>query len=145
MIAAFVDTSVFLHAVGGEHPMRDSARVLLTRVADDLVVHIGAETVQEFIFHRVRVGRRDTALTMGRELIESVTIHPFDEKIARRAVELMSGSPIGGRDAVLAATALDAGFDAIVTDDAHFVSVGGLRVMNAADFLAAHPETSAGH
>ncbi|WIY81998.1 type II toxin-antitoxin system VapC family toxin [Propionimicrobium sp. PCR01-08-3] len=139
MIAAFVDTSVLLHAVGGEHPMRDAARTLLTRIADDLVVHIGAETVQEFVFHRMRIGQRESAIAMGRDLVDSVTIHPFDEAIARRAIELMADSPIGGRDAVLAATALEAGFDAIVTDDARFVSAGGLRVVSTDEFLKPHP------
>lgn len=139
MIAVFVDTSVFLHAVGGEHPRRDAARTLLARIADDLVVHVGAETIQEFVFHRMRVGPRESAIAMGRDLVDSVTIHSFDEAIARRAIELMADSPIGGRDAVLAATALEAGFDAIVTDDARFASAGGLRAESTDEFLKLHP------
>lgn len=139
MISAFVDTSVLLHAVGGAHPRRQAARDLLGRVERDLAIHVGAETIQEFLFHRLRMGSAATAVEQTRYLMNIVVVHPFDADVARAAVDLVAVAGVGGRDAVLAATALGAGFDAVVTHDARFAAPAGLRCLGAAEFLAGLP------
>lgn len=136
MTSVFVDTSVLLHAVGGAHPRRDDAQKLLSLVEHDLRIHVGAETIQEFLFHRLRKGERAKAVAQTRWLLNVVTVHPFDGDVARSAIDLVEASGVGGRDAVLAATALGAGFDALVTHDASFVAPAKLRLMSAAECLA---------
>ncbi|MEL4359046.1 MULTISPECIES: type II toxin-antitoxin system VapC family toxin [unclassified Luteococcus] len=139
MISVFVDTSVLLHAVGGSHPRRDAARELLGRVERDLAIHVGAETIQEFLFHRLRVGDATKAVEQARWLLNVVVVHPFDVDVARAAVDLVAAAGVGGRDAVLAATAREAGFDVVVTHDSRFVAPPGLRTLGAADYLASLP------
>jgi predicted nucleic acid-binding protein len=53
-------------------------------------------------------------------------LHPFNADVLGAAIDLVDAGPIGGRDAVHAATALGAGFTQIVTTDVAFDSVSGL-------------------
>jgi predicted nucleic acid-binding protein len=54
-------------------------------------------------------------------------LHPFDEVVLARALDLVMNSVLGGRDAVHAATALSLGFDHIVSADRDFDAAPGLR------------------
>lgn len=138
MKSAFVDTSVLLHAVGGAHPQRDAARALLAHGAGDLTIHVGAETIREFLFHRLRIGQRGSAVQLTGWLLDLVVVHAFDAEVARGALDLVRAGGVGGRDAVLAATALSAGFDTLVTHDKRFVTAPGLRLLTAEQYLAEH-------
>lgn len=135
MRSAFVDTSVLLHAVGGEHPRRAEARDLLALADRRLTLHVAAETSQEFLFHRLRVGARRDAVQLSRWLLDVVVLHPFDATIARRYLDIVAQTEAGGRDAVIAATALEAGFDTLITHDARFVAPEELRLITAAEYL----------
>lgn len=132
----FVDTSVLLHAVGGEHPLRQPSRDMIRKALKGGGVHVGAESVQEFLFHRMRVVDRSVAVRDTQGLLEWATVLPFDREIAVRACQLVAEGSIGGRDAILAATALCAGFDTLVTHDRRFGAVAGLCIISAADWLA---------
>ena len=52
-----------------------------------------------------------------------------------KALDLTATTRIGGRDAVHAATALLAGFDAVVSPDRDFAVVEGLRRLDPAEAL----------
>lgn len=54
-------------------------------------------------------------------------VHDFTASIQALSLDLMERSPIRGRDAVHAATALAAGFTEIVSMDRDFEDVPGLR------------------
>ncbi len=140
MIPVFVDTSVLLHATGGPHPLRAPAQELLRRATHDLVLHIGAETVQEFVFHKARFQDRAAAAELGEWLLQACVVHPFDDVVARRGLELVTQTrSLGGRDAFLAATALGAGFSSIVVHDGRFQPPPGLAPLTAEQFLATLP------
>ena len=114
----YVDTSVWLLAAGGEHPDREPCRAFLRRCAqrgDRL--HAGVETVQEFLFHRMRRVPREAAVAQTRALRGSVVLHPFDEPALDLALTLTESSHLRGRDAVHVAVARLAGFDHIVSLD----------------------------
>lgn len=72
-------------------------------------------------------------------MLNIVVVHPFDEQVARGAIDVVEATGIGGRDAVLAATARAAGFDELVTHDASFVAPAGLQLVTAEEFLAGRP------
>ena len=48
-------------------------------------------------------------------------------------IDLVESTGLRGRDALHAASALEAGFDTIVTPDRGFLAVSGLRVVRPSD------------
>lgn len=133
---AFLDTSVFLTALG-EHPNTSACRALLRRAANGhLSIHTAAECLQEVVFHRMRVGPRAPAVAHLRAIRDLCVVHPMDDLVLDRATDLLASTQARGRDAFIAATALLAGFDAVVTIDDRFVEVPGLRRVHPRDVAA---------
>lgn len=132
----FVDTPVLLHAVGGEHPYRPDCRAIVTGAgAGDYLLHISAETVQEFLFHRLRVGAAAEAVAAVRAIRGLCAVHPLDEATLDRGIEQVEEHGMRGRDAFIAGTALQAGFAEIVTTDRGFIASPGLRVVRPAEVV----------
>lgn len=128
MTPVFVDPSVLLLAVGAEHHLREPCRTVLAgAMTGRLVVNMSVEGGQEFLFHRLRrVGPRVAVKEF--DLVDRLVIwHDFDADVLRRSRDLVAGGQARGRDAVHAATALAAGFTTIVSCDADFDTVSGLR------------------
>jgi predicted nucleic acid-binding protein len=124
----FVDTSVLLTAVGGRHPARSSCQALVASVDHiGTRLHISAETVQEFLYHRMRMGSHTDALEEVRAVRSAVVAHALDDAVIDAALRLVEQGPVRGRDAMIAATAMVHGFDAIVTLDRDFDAIPGLR------------------
>lgn len=133
MRALFLDTTVLTVAAGGDDPRRGACIGVLAAARDGRArLHVSTEAIQELVFHRMR--RRDPdAIALGRQLAVLCVVHPFDAEVLDDALELMEHSPVRGRDAVHAATALRAGFDAIVSTDRGFDGVPGLRRTDPSD------------
>ena len=133
---AFLDTSVFLTALG-EHPNTSACRALLRRAANGhLSIHTAAECLQEVVFYRMRVGPRAPAVAHLRAIRDLCVVHPMDDLVLDRATDLLASTQARGRDAFIAATALLAGFDAVVTTHDRFVEVPGLRRVHPRDVAA---------
>lgn len=125
---AFIDSTVYLHALGRDHPSRASCLALVGfSERGELDLHASVEMVQEVTFHTMRRDDATHAADMGSALMDAVTLHPFDADVLARSLELVRTGAVRGRDAVHAATALRAGFDAIVTTDRDFDGIPGLR------------------
>lgn len=92
----------------------------------DVELHVSVEALQEFLFHRMRRASRATAVQQTSDVSALCVVHPFDQVVAERMLLVVEGSPLGGRDAVHAATALVHGFDVIVSPDADFDHAPGL-------------------
>ncbi|PWD51244.1 VapC toxin family PIN domain ribonuclease [Serinibacter arcticus] len=124
----FLDTAVLALAVGGERPLREACRTLLERAArGEAEIHVSVEALQELLFHRMRRGSRPDAVALVRDVRELCHVHPFEDSVLLRTLDLAATTSLGGRDAVHAATALVAGFEEIVTPDHDFDAVPGLR------------------
>ncbi|MFV0464056.1 MAG: type II toxin-antitoxin system VapC family toxin [Nostocoides sp.] len=131
---AFVDTPVFLFAIGADHRFRADCVEFLNRSHTlGIDLHTSIEAVQEFTFHRMRRAPGELALRETQALMGTVVIHPFDKAVLARAHHLLSSTQLRGRDSVHAATALEAGFEIIVSTDADFDEVPGLRRVSPAD------------
>ncbi len=127
MTQVFIDSTVLLHAAGGDHAAREgSTRWVGAGAAGRIVLHASVEAGQEYLFHRMRRQGATRAVEEFRALEGLIVWHPFDEDILRRSVALAATGTIGGRDAVHAATALAAGFTEIVSADRDFDAVPGL-------------------
>lgn len=123
----FLDPSVLLLAVGGDHPLRAACREVLAGGGDGrLRLHLSVEGGQEFLFHRLRRVGRERAIREFDHVERLVVWHPFDLDILRASRDLVSRGHARGRDAVHAATALAAGFGAIVSTDGDFDGIPGL-------------------
>jgi predicted nucleic acid-binding protein len=129
-----LDTAVLAYAVGGEHPEQAACRALLEAATrGEVELHVSAEAVQEFLFHRLRRTSRTEAVAQARDVLALCVVHPFDEAVARELLAVVEASSLGGRDAVHAATAVLAGFAAIVSPDRDFDSAPGLRRLEPRD------------
>lgn len=123
----FLDTTVLVHAAGGEHPMRDPCRALLMRARDGIVdLHASVEAVQEFLFHRLRRAPRPGAVAEARDISTFCQLHAFDAEVLDLSIQLVETTGLRGRDAVHTATALHHGFDEIVSADTDFDGIPGL-------------------
>lgn len=128
MKAVFLDPSILLLAVGGEHPSRSACRdVVAAAGRGELRLHLSVEGGQEFLFHRLRRSDLGRALAQFDLVDRLVVWHDFDIEVLRASRGLVAAGSARGRDAVHAATALAAGFDAIVSTDADFDGIPGLR------------------
>lgn len=124
-----LDTTVLIYAKGAEHPLREPCRRLMASIAAAAIdATTTVEVIQEFVHVRARRRGRADAAAMGRayaELLEpllSVTRRDLD-----RGLELFeSVEEIGAFDTVLAAAALHAKADALVSADSAFVRLPGL-------------------
>lgn len=127
----FVDTSVLLLAVGGDHPDREPSRTFLdAAVGAGQGVHASIEAMQEYLFHRMRVSDRQSALRESRALLAVLHLHDVTPAVFQRSLSVVESTSLRGRDALHAATAMEAGFDSIVTLDRDFAEVPGLIALH---------------
>jgi predicted nucleic acid-binding protein len=130
-----LDTTVLVYAVGDEHPLREPCRNLVEAIADDRVeATTTVEVVQEFVHIRARRRDRHDASDRGKELLRLLgpLIAPGDAELVLglRLFEEYEG--LGMFDAVLAATAMRSGADALVSADQAFAAVRGLMHLEPA-------------
>lgn len=133
--SVFLDSSVVALALGGVHERRQDCRDLLAATARGVQLHCCVELVQAVLFHRLRRGPRQAAVDQAYRLIEAFTLHDLTAAVLLQSVRLTETTAIGGRDAVHAACALEAGFDQIVSVDRDFEGVPGLRRLTPAQTL----------
>lgn len=97
---SFVDTSVFVYAVGRPHPLREQAQALLReRLEDSRPMATSAEVLQELMHLYLPVGRMDTldaALRLASDLTTIWSIEASDVLAARDLAVARPG--LGARD-----------------------------------------------
>lgn len=124
-----LDTNVFVYARGLDHPYREPCRAVLRAArAGHIQAEASVEVVQEFTHLLLRRAvDRTQALEEAAEVRGQVRLHAFDADVLQRALSLLGRySDLGARDAVHAATALEAGVGGIVSVDRVFDSLSEL-------------------
>lgn len=124
-----LDTTVLVYAVGVQHPYRSPCQRLIEAIRNDEVqATTTVEVIQEFTHVRARRRDRADAAELARaymELLEPLLI--VAERDLTAGLRLFESHPgLGAFDAVLAATALDAGATALVSADAAYSGVAHL-------------------
>lgn len=131
-----LDTTILVYAKGADHPLRGPCRRLIAAIEEGRVLATTtSEVIQEFVHVRARRRDRDEAVELGLAYAEllSPLIAP-DEVSLRAGLELYRRhSELDAFDAVLAATALAAGAEALVSADRAYGLVAGLRHLDPAD------------
>ena len=98
----FVDTNIFVYAVGRTHPLREPAQMFLRERMDQQVpLATSAEVLQELLHVYLPVNRMETldaALRLARDL---ATVWPIDDSDARAARDLAAtAAGLGARDLI---------------------------------------------
>ena len=97
----FVDTNVFMYAVGRHHPLRAEARGFFAdAIARQVLLATSAEVLQELVHAYLPVGRRAT-LERAMALLQghAVTVWPLEREDVALAVQLHRRFPsLGARD-----------------------------------------------
>jgi predicted nucleic acid-binding protein len=132
----FLDTNVFLYAAGASHPEREPCARVLRKVADgSLDATVDSEVVQEILYVLARRGRRADAVQLARHVAALFPdLLPVTREDMLRACDLVERhSKLPARDAVHAATMMRHAISRIVSVDADFDLVEGLRRISPAN------------
>jgi predicted nucleic acid-binding protein len=130
------DTSIFVYALGVEHPYRDPCREIVRRATEgDLEGEGSADLLQELAHQRLRrTGDRADATKAARNVAMLAWWHPVEPNDVQRGLDLFERHPeLDSRDAVFAALAINRGIDAILATDKAFDEVDGLERIDPAD------------
>jgi predicted nucleic acid-binding protein len=124
-----LDTTVLVYAIGAEHPLRDPCRRLVDAIgAGHVEATTTVEVIQELVHVRARRRSRADAARQGRSCAALLAplIRPTSEDLADGLALFEAHDGLGAFDAVLAASALARGADALVSADEAFAVVPGL-------------------
>jgi predicted nucleic acid-binding protein len=131
-----LDTAIFVYAVGGEHPYRDSCQVIIERAGrGELSCVASVDLVQEFVHQRTRrTGDRAEAVRQAQKVPSFCRVLDLTLADARTALDLFAEHErLDARDAVFAAVALERDIGHILSPDRAFDSVPGLLRVDPMD------------
>lgn len=125
-----LDTTVLAYAVGSPHRLREPSRNVVMAIREGRVdARTTGEVIQEFTHVRSRRRSRQDAVELARRYatLLSPLLVPTAEDL-HDGLDLFQHHPgLGAADAILAAVAIAQGADALVSADAGFADVPGLR------------------
>ena len=130
-----LDATALVYAVGEDHPLREPSRTIVSAIADGrLEATTTVEVIEEFVHVRARRRDRADAVERGRELLRLLDplVAPSETELALALHLFKEHEALGMFDAVLAATALQVGAEALVSADRAFASVHGLAYLDLA-------------
>ena len=123
-----IDSNIPMYLIGGEHPNRERARVLLeVAVAARETLVTDAEAFQEILHRYVAINRREAiepAWTALRRVVDE--IFPVELEDVDRAKRLALTSRLGARDALHAAVMQRRDVAEIMSFDATFDRIPGI-------------------
>ncbi len=125
-----LDTTVLVYAVGDHHEFRDPCRQIIAAIESGAIAATTTpEVIQEFVHVRARRRSRADAVELGEafaDLLSPLTV--VDETMLRAGLQIFERAErLGSFDSVLAAVAFSSDATALVSADAAFKHVPGLR------------------
>lgn len=137
-MTSFVDSAIFMYAIGAEHPLKVPCRAVIQRIRDgSLDGTTSVEVVQE-ILHRYRsVGRPDLARSLALDVMDTFApLLPVTHAVMRRVSILADRYPsLSSRDLVHVATCIVEGIETIITPDAGFDQVTEIDRIDPRDLI----------
>lgn len=130
MATTFVDTNIFVYAVGRAHPLREAAQMLLReRLEQQVPMATSAEVLQELLHVYLPVGRLETLDAALRLTADLTVTWPIDDSDVHAARDLATSEPgLGARDLLHLAVCRRYGADELLSFDralvAAFASIG---------------------
>lgn len=135
-----LDSSVFIYAVGAEHPYREPCRAIVRSLVEgqSLTGEASVLAAQELLHQRARrTGDRAEAAHAARAMTSFCTLHVLTVEDMVLATEMFERSD--GLDAAAAchaATAINRGTPIIVSPDRGFDGIGGLARLDPEEAAA---------
>jgi predicted nucleic acid-binding protein len=126
----FLDSNVFLYAIGADHPHRSACASLLERLGrGEVEATTNTEVLQEVLFVLERRSRRAAAIEYGRNIMRLFReLLPVTHHEMALACGLLARYPrLSVRDAVHAATMLQNGIKQIVSFDPDFDTIAEIK------------------
>jgi predicted nucleic acid-binding protein len=136
-VTSFIDTAVIMYAAGGEHPLREPSRRILSRIGNgDLDGVISVEVIQEILHRFVSVRRTDVGEAQATEALDFFApVLPITHALMRRVPDLARKYPLlDARDLVHVATCIHEGITEIISPDRGFDQVAEVRRIDPTDF-----------
>lgn len=133
------DTSIFLYAVGADHPYRGPCRHLVELASEGRILgEASVELIQEYVHVRARrTGQKELAAQEGEDVARLCALHELTELDLHLALTLFRTVPsLQLRDAIHAATAINRGIELILSTDRGFDDVQGLQRLDPVDAFA---------
>ncbi len=130
-----LDTTVLVYAVGDDHTMRAAAGAIVEAAEDGAIqATTTVEAIQEFVHVRARRRERADAAALGRAYttLLSPLLQPSEDDLQRGLRLFEREERLGPFDAVLAAIAISANADALISADTAFEGIRGLRWLDLA-------------
>ena len=124
----FVDTNVFMYAVGRSHPLQDAAQAFFAEAADGhLRLFTSAEVLQELMHVYEATGRMDTfAVAMNLVDRSTAEVWPLEREDVELARQMYVQYPtLSARDLCHLASCRRRGISQVKTFDQAFLSVAG--------------------
>lgn len=125
-----IDTNVVVYAGGKSHPLKDSARRILSDIAGGaLQANLDAETLQEILHLYSSRGERRKGFETLRDIL---VLFPNPIPVGREEVEkacdfMRQYCFLGARDAIHAAVVILHGLEGIITADKAFDRVKSVK------------------
>ena len=126
----FLDSNIPMYLVGADHPNKKRAEVLLERFVEAREKLVTDVEVFQEILHRYMAIRRRDAIGPAWAVLEDLTdeVFPLDFAAMSAARHLvMKDGRLSARDAVHAAVMTAQGVETILSFDAAFDQIDGLR------------------
>ena len=124
----FVDTNVFMYAVGRSHPLQDEAQAFFAEAADShLRLFTSAEVLQE-LMHVYEATRRMDTLAVAMDLVDKSTaeVWPLEREDVELARQMYVRYPtLSARDLCHLASCRRRGISQVKTFDQALLSVAG--------------------
>jgi predicted nucleic acid-binding protein len=138
---ALLDVNVPMYAAGRPHPYRESCVRIMTEIAEGrLDAAIDAETIQEILYRFGAQRQWPIGAAMATNLLDIVPrVLPITAADARLSVVLFREYGPGGvqaRDLVHVAVMQNNRLDTIISADAHFDRIAGIRRLDPRTLLA---------
>lgn len=125
----FVDANVFMYAVGAPHRYKNACADIVEGIADGRVQAVtNVEIIQEILYRYTRLDERARAMTLAQWILQIMTsILPVTRADVAAAIEIMQAIPqVLPRDAIHAATAMNAGIKQIISADHDLDRIPGI-------------------
>ena len=130
-----LDTTILIYTTGVEHPLRLPCQRLVDAIAEGRIqATTTPEVIQEYTHVRARRLARSEAARTARDFANLLgPLLLVDTPTLTLGLRIYEETPgLGAFDAVLAATAITASADALVSADRGFLAVRGLTCLDPA-------------
>ncbi len=141
MSELFLDVNVPMYAVGKEHPYREPCTWIMTEIAEGRIeAAIDTEIIQEVLYRYGAIRQWRVGVIMAENLLDIVPkVYPIQLADIRLAVKLFGQyrpKEVTARDVIHVAVMRNNGLSEIISTDAHFDLIEGIKRLDPQTLFA---------